>query len=64
MPISELVPILPSVMEPLPDVRVTLEVPRRVPRVMLSLDVVIDRAPLVCWRQELFDWYTNCQKLK
>ena len=59
MPTSELlVPILPSVMVPLPDVRVTLEVPRRVPRVMLSLDVVIDRAPLGV-TQELFDWYTN-----
>ena len=42
MPTSELLlPILPSVMVPLPDVRVTLEVPRRVPRVMLSLDVVL-----------------------
>ena len=47
IPTSELlVPILPSVMVPVPDVRVTLDVPSRVPRVILSSDVVIDNAPL------------------
>ena len=39
-------PILARVMVPLPEVRVTLEVPRRVPSEMLSLDVVMERAPL------------------
>jgi hypothetical protein len=38
-------PMLPSVIAPVPDVKVTLEVPRRVPRVMASLDVEIEKAP-------------------
>ena len=33
------------------------------PRVMLSLDVVIDGAPIVM-APKLFDWYTNFQQLK
>ena len=41
-----LVPILASVMVPLPDVKVRLDVPRIAPSVMLSLLVVIERASL------------------
>ena len=39
-------PILPRVMVPEPEVNVTLEVPRSVPRVILSLEVVLEKAPL------------------
>jgi len=40
-----LAPMLPRVIAPVPDVKVTLEVPRSVPRVMASSDVEIEKAP-------------------